>query len=325
MTIIRDSLLIDGLELPLAFAASLGARSALLLIPGSMNSDVDGNYAPMFPGQPAMRPHLYADLAGQLATFGVATLRYAKSGPGTGAVVRDEALAGNKFTRFPQRVRVAAAFLEELRRRAPGLAVILAGHSEGAVVATVLAQTNDVAGLVLLSAPAKPLLQLMMWQKYLEDADAGDLTSERAAEYAAAQRAGEDYAAGRPVAAEALQNRYASMLHFFLQPANEIYLRSLEQVDPRVELGRTHCPVLIVQGGRDRSVRAENVELLRQARPDACVALFPTLQHFYKHAPDGIDALASFALDGESDPAVARAIADWLAAGGLGAATEVEK
>ncbi|HVA64933.1 MAG TPA: hypothetical protein VNF74_14505, partial [Terriglobales bacterium] len=60
----------------------------MLLVPGSLNSDVDGNFAPLFPGQPALAPHAYKDLAEQLAASDLAVLRYAT---------------------FGQRVRVAAA------------------------------------------------------------------------------------------------------------------------------------------------------------------------------------------------------------------------
>jgi len=60
-------LLIDGVEIPAAFTTPPEPRQALLLIPGSLNSDVDGNFAPLFPGQPASTPHMYKDLESNLA------------------------------------------------------------------------------------------------------------------------------------------------------------------------------------------------------------------------------------------------------------------
>lgn len=56
------------------------ARGAALLLPGSLFSDVDGNYPAM-----NLKPHLYADLAAQLGERGFAVLRMAKIGPGTGS------------------------------------------------------------------------------------------------------------------------------------------------------------------------------------------------------------------------------------------------
>jgi alpha-beta hydrolase superfamily lysophospholipase len=315
MQTLRLTLAVDGLEIPAALTAPADAAAALLLIPGSANSDVDGNYAPMFPGQPAMSPHLYADLAEQLYGLGITVLRFAKNGPGTGCVVRDSEMAKARYRAFGQRLRVAEAFFDELGRRAPGLARFAAGHSEGAVAATQLARARerDLAGLVLLSGPSLPLLQLMIWQGYEGDRAAGAATPERERQYQEACGWADDYAAARPLPPETgAGHPYAAMLPFFLQPANVPYLRSLEQVHPAEELARTTLPVLLVQGGRDPSVIPANAKRLRQARPDAALAEFPRLQHFYKEAPEGAPPEQLFGLSTTSDPAVAAAVADWV-------------
>ncbi|MGH9395161.1 MAG: alpha/beta fold hydrolase, partial [Terriglobales bacterium] len=300
------------LELPAALTAPSQPAVALLLIPGSLNSDLDGNFAPMFPGQPAMNPHVYKDLAEQLAERGIAVLRFSKSGPGTGALVRDRELMRLRYREFPQRVRVAEAFLVELRRRLPRLPLVLAGHSEGAVAAMLLAQRcPEASRLILLSGPAKPLLQLMIWQRFEQDRVSGAATT--ASEQACQQALGwaADYAAERPLPMPLPENPYAAMIPFFLNPDHAPYLRSLEQVDPAAELARVRQSVLIVQGGRDWSVIAENAALLERAHPGAALARFPELQHFYKRAPAGLSPAESMALDQASDPAVAAAISAW--------------
>src|SRR5881275_2654663 len=62
--------------------------SAILLIPGSLFSDVNGDY-------PTWNsfPHVYAHLARQLSARGHAVLRFAKLGPGTGSVPTDPELS----------------------------------------------------------------------------------------------------------------------------------------------------------------------------------------------------------------------------------------
>lgn len=298
---------VDGLELPAVFTAPDAASSALLLIPGSLNSDADGNFAPMFPGQPAMHTWVYKNLAEHLAARGIAVLRFSKSGPGTKAVLRNPELFKAKYSNFLQRVTVASAFLDELLRRAPGRPIAIAGHSEGSVVATLLAQRRpEVQRLVLLSGPSKPLLQLMIWQRRV----AGEGTEAQFAEAAAWAR---DYAADRPLPSDMSANPLASMIGFWTQPGNRPYLHSLECVDPCAELARVTQPVLIVQGGRDLSVIDANADLLRQAQPRARIARFAELQHFYKRAPEGLAPVDSMAISEESDPAVAAAIADWVA------------
>lgn len=304
----RFTLPVDGVEIPAVIHCPAACRAAVLLIPGSLNADVDGNFAPMFPGQPPARPHVYLDLGTQLAAQGLTVLRFSKRGPGTGCITHDKDLAERSYREFPQRVRVAAAFLDELARRAPGLPLALAGHSEGSVVATLLArQRPDVARLVLLSGPALPLLRLMIWQRQQQ-------TPAPEAAYQQALAWASDYAAGRPLPADFSDNPYGELLRFFQQPQAVAYLGSLERVDPAAELARVTQPVLIVQGGRDMSVMPANADLLHSAQPRAEVARFPELNHNYKPAPEGLNPQDSFNLDGASDPAVAEAIARWLAA-----------
>ncbi|MGH9416425.1 MAG: alpha/beta hydrolase [Terriglobales bacterium] len=310
----RFALEVDGVEIPTALTLPEPARAngwALLLIPGSLNSDVDGNYAPMFPGQPPARTHVYKDLAGQLAAEGVAVLRFSKRGPGTGCVTRDEALARERYREFPQRVRVAEAFLDELRRRRPEAPLAVAGHSEGAVVATLLAQRrSEAARLILLSGPAKPLLQLMIWQRHEASRRGGEAVS--AEDFEQAMGWATDYAAGRELPAERSGNAYAQLIDFFLRPDARPYLQSVEQVDPAQALARVRLPVLLVQGGRDTSVNEPNADLLLKAQPRAEIVRFAELSHCYKRAPEGLDSQASFLLEGDSDPAVAAAVAHWL-------------
>lgn|SRR6185312_13353166 len=77
---------VDGLRFParLTVPAAGDPASAILLIPGSLFIDVDGDYPSW-----NVHPHMYADLARQLAARGHAVLRYAKPGPGTGTETVD--------------------------------------------------------------------------------------------------------------------------------------------------------------------------------------------------------------------------------------------
>lgn len=311
---IKIAPVIDGLQIPGVLLLPQRPVASLLLIPGSLNSDVDGNYAPMFPGQPSAAPHAYKDVALQLASHRIAVLRYAKSGPGTGSVVINKEEVAQKYRVFPQRVRVAEVFLSELRRRVPGIAYFVAGHSEGAVVATLLAQSHkEIRGIVSLSGPAQPLLRLLATQQFESDRRGGRLTVDLEGQYAAALRMFDDFVASRPLPEDYASNPYARVLSFAVAPDNAPYLRSLESVDPAAEFAKIAQPALIIQGERDASVAPVNAELLHRAKPDAQVRLFPELQHFYKQVPEGLSPQDSFAQTSESDPAVAEAIASWIA------------
>lgn len=295
---------VAGVKIACRFSLPDGdTLGAVLIVPGSLFSDVDGNYPSM-----NMRPHAYADLARQLRARGFAVLRMAKIGPGTGSQTINAMLAASHVD-FHTRVAVAAAGLALLRGRVGARPVIVAGHSEGAVVASLLAGGADakaIDGVVILSGPATPIFDVMRAQ-IAAMAPAGvapDLTVfDRTV---AAIRAG-----GSPPA-EAARDPATAMLA--TMPAmGHAYLRSVDRVDPVAALAKVRQPVLIVQGGRDASVPAEHADLLRAGRGGLPteVALFPTLNHFYKNTPPNLPPMQSMMLETESDPAVADAIADW--------------
>jgi pimeloyl-ACP methyl ester carboxylesterase len=108
---------------------------------------------------------------------------------------------------------------------------------------------------------------------------------------------------------------------FLMHQVNEGSRRYLHEydaaLDPSQAIAKVPCPVLIVQGGQDESVFAENGERLFEARNaidpvHTAKAFFPDLQHFYKKVQPGMPAMEAFALEDESDDRVSRAISEWL-------------
>jgi uncharacterized protein len=97
------------------------------------------------------------EVAGALTDAGVSTLRYDKRGIGA---------SGGDYlgTGMTQRLTDARAALGWLAARAPGLPLLVAGHSEGALHAIELAADQAVAGAVLLSAAAQTGEQVLTWQ-----------------------------------------------------------------------------------------------------------------------------------------------------------------
>jgi fermentation-respiration switch protein FrsA (DUF1100 family) len=299
---------VDGLRFPavLTLPASGEPTSAVLLVPGSLFSNADGDYPTW-----NIRPHVYADLARQLAARGHAVLRYAKSGPGTGTEVLDSEKA-QAHLRFNERVVVAKAALallrESLGEKARAVrSWTVAGHSEGAVVAFLLApQEPAITGVVSLSGPSVGLLDIMRDQT--QAMGGSDLSAFDAV--AAQIRRGE------PLGPEAARNPQTAMLAT-MDPRNLGYIREVDAVDPAKALAAVEQPVLLVQGGRDDSVPEKHAHRLKEARgaKPTEIALFPELQHFYKVAEPGMDPQASFALSTESDARVAEAIDRWIRTG----------
>lgn len=298
------SVTVAGVKIACRFSPADGdAVGAVLIVPGSLFSDVDGNYPTM-----NMRPHAYADLAMHLSARGFAVLRMAKIGPGTGSQTINAMLAASHVD-FLTRVTVASAGLALLRATVGARPVVVAGHSEGAVVASLLAAGADAAsidGVVSLSGPALPIFAVMRAQieAMAPVAMKPDMTLfERTV---AAIRAG---VAPPPEAARDPQTAMLATM-----PAmGHAYLRSADRVDPVAALAKVRQPVLIVQGGRDASVPPDHAKALRAGRDTLPteVALFPTLNHFYKRTPPGLPPMQSMMLETESDTGVADAIASW--------------
>lgn len=293
------TLVADGVRIPGRIAQPAGpARASVLILPGSLFVDADGDF-------PAwnVRPHVYRDLAHQLAALGVASMRQAKIGPGTGSETVDAALA-SAHLHFAERVVVARAGVARLRAANPGAPLYVAGHSEGAVVASLLCtgENEGLAGMISLSGPALRIVDIMRAQNAAMGVNAADFDEVAA-----------DIRAGRPLGDAARRNPMLAGLAQ-MPPQALTYLREVDAVDPLQAIAQVRLRTLLIQGGRDQSVTPEQVDQLAAARAGLPteIARFPELQHFYKRAEPNLDAMASFALSTDNDPAVAEAIARWI-------------
>ncbi len=130
-----------------------GPFPGVLLIPGSGQVDRNENHK-------KLPLNAFREIANHLAEHDIATLRYDKRGVG--------ASDGNYWeTGFLDNVSDASSALKCLKaqERIRPEAVFLLGHSEGALIATKLAADGaDVAGVVLLSGPARSGEDVLKWQ-----------------------------------------------------------------------------------------------------------------------------------------------------------------
>jgi pimeloyl-ACP methyl ester carboxylesterase len=291
--------------------------SAILLVPGSLFSDVNGDY-------PAWNsfPHVYGHLAHQLAAHGHAVFRFAKLGPGTGSVATDVE-AGAAIRTWDGRVVIATAALDAMRRELAdrGMSVlrtIVAGHSEGAVVASRLAVSDrsaDLDGVVLLAGPSIGILGIMREQiGAMTPPDQRNETIQRLDIAIDCIRRGDpipaELATGSPMGASAL----ASM-----PDEGRRYMREVDATDPKGLAARITQPALVVQGGNDGSVPRHHGETLRDiltARDNGAARteyLFvPDVTHMFKVVPAGLSGPELFGYPGETDVRIANGIDRWI-------------
>ena len=307
------TLSVSGIDIPAAITTPAAAPiGAVLLVPGSLYCDVNGDF-PVW----NFFPRVYASLAEQLAERGCVVYRFAKIGPGTGSVERDPERARQVKT-WAGREAIARAALAQFRAELAtlghhALPLALAGHSEGAVVASVLGRGGaDVDGIVLLSGPSVGILGIMIEQGAAMQAP-GTGGEAQALLIEVVRHLRERHAIPDELRSRATGGFGAGAL-VSMPPEAQAYMRDCDATDPCATIAAFEGPVLIVQGGNDSSVPAHHADALRAARGalPTTVARFPALSHFYKRVPEGTPPQQAFGLAGPTDPGVADAVADFV-------------
>jgi alpha-beta hydrolase superfamily lysophospholipase len=168
--------LADAVELPLTVRThdglSLAARlvrprtgpigCAALLVHGSGATDMDQTIGPELTATGQVeRP--FRDLAWRLASEGFAVLRYDKRGVSAGRVDQ-RVLARTRLADLVSDAKRALGVLRSLNLARPDR-VVLIGHSEGTVIASLVAEADgNIAGLACLSPLARSLEHVLRYQ-----------------------------------------------------------------------------------------------------------------------------------------------------------------
>ncbi|MFG3694261.1 alpha/beta hydrolase family protein [Stutzerimonas stutzeri] len=224
-----------------------------LLIPGSGPTDRDGN-------NPMGRNDSLKRLAQALAKHGVASLRYDKRGVGQSrAAAPDE-----RQLSVEGYVADAVAWARLLQADPRFSNVVLIGHSEGALVASLAAPSVAPAALISIAGSGRPIDLLLREQLQ------GRLPPPL---LASAYYLIDELKAGRT------HEQVPEPLKVLFRPSVQPYLISLFEQDPASAFAKTRAPALIIQGTHDIQVEPEDAEALQRARADADLALIPGMNH----------------------------------------------
>ena len=293
-----------------------GPFPAALLIAGSGPHDRDEALA-------SHRPFLV--LADHLTRKGIAVLRYDKRGiaKSTGSVDKATTLD------LAADAQAAIAYLKTRKEIDPAK-IALVGHSEGAMIAPLLAsQSKDVTWVVLLAAPATIGEDTLLHQSELIGR-AGGLTDEQLEASLDFDHAAYDLVRAEKDTAALNQKLNAlvkgSGLDATMPPAVlEPQLRMMESpwfrffldYDPLPNLKALHVPVLALYGQKDLQVPVKpNLALLKQAlqdggNKDADVRELPELNHLFQHAYSGTPTEYA-AIEETFSPEALQIISGWL-------------
>lgn len=290
----------------LTLPANEGPAPAVVLITGSGPQDRDES----LPQVAAIRP--FALIADALTRAGIAVLRYDDRGVGQSTGDFNSATSVD----FAADAAAAIAYLQT-RPEINAAEIGVLGHSEGGMVAAILAASNpDVAFVISLAGPGAPITELMLRQNerilqtsgaspeliesqlnYLRQAfalvQAGDaaeleaLTYETLLEQAALMSEEERAALGD---LEAYARRTAQQT---ATDMNNNWWRFFLFYVPADDWSRVRVPVLAIYGGLDVQVDAEQnaaaFEAAMQAggNPDYEVVIFPNANHLMQAAVTG--------------------------------------
>jgi len=233
---------------------------AVLLWPGSGPVDRDGNL-------PGMTNNSYGLLSHGLAEQGLFVLRVDKRGIGSSG----PALPNESGLRFQDNVDDAVAWLDFLGQQDGVSRLAMIGHSEGALVATMASRRHPLDRLVLLAGAGQAAGWLI--RRQLAEAGVSSYWQRQA------ERILDELEAGRNVA------RVPAELLTLLRPSVQPYLMSWLSLDPAAELALAPLDALVVQGGSDFQVGAEDAQRLVQARPGNSLAMIDGMNHVLKDAP----------------------------------------
>ena len=230
---------------------------AVFIISGSGPTDRDGNSV----GAPGKNNSLKY-LAEDFNKAGITTLRVDKRGIGASA----DAAVKESDLRFSTYVEDVVQWIKFLEKQGY-TEVILVGHSEGALVATLAASSRAAKGLVCIagagrSAPA--ILREQLKPKLPKEL------------YAQADKTITSLTECKTV------KDFPPALNALFRPSIQPYLISWFEIDPVNEISEIKVPVLIVQGSTDIQVSTKDAQLLHAGAKGSTLMVVEGMNHVLK-------------------------------------------
>ncbi|WP_447802448.1 alpha/beta hydrolase [Pseudomonas serbica] len=242
----------------------------VLIISGSGPTDRDGN------NPDGGRNDSLKRLAWVLAKHNIASVRYDKRGVAASlAAAPDE-----RNLSVEGYVADTEAWGRKLKTDPRFSQLILLGHSEGALIASLAAPSVDAAAVISMSGSARPIDQVLREQLGNRLPPPLVLRSNQLLD---------SLKAGKT------DDNVPPQLQVIFRPSVQPYLISLFRQDPAAAFARLKMPALIIQGSNDIQVGINDAKLLKAAKPDAELALIEGMNHVMRIVPNDVKRqLASY-------------------------------
>ncbi|MBY8959168.1 alpha/beta fold hydrolase [Pseudomonas fluorescens] len=242
----------------------------VLILAGSGPTDRDGN------NPDGGRNDSLKRLAWVLAKHNIASVRYDKRG----VAASRPATPDERNLSVEGYVDDAVAWSQKLKNDPRFGPLILLGHSEGALIATLAAPRADAAALISLSGSARPVDQVIREQLARSLPPPLMLRSN---ELLDSLKAGHT------------DDNVPAPLQPIFRPSVQPYLISLFRQDPAKAFAQLKMPALIVQGSNDMQVGVGDAQALKAAKPDAELVVIDGMNHVMRIVPADVKRqLASY-------------------------------
>jgi pimeloyl-ACP methyl ester carboxylesterase len=235
-----------------------GKIPVVIIIPGTGPIDRDGN------SNNGLNTNMYKLLAYALGKSGIASLRYDRRmvGQSTGNQKENE-------LRFEDNVDDVVSLIEMLATDERFSKIVIAGHSEGALVGMLATSDEPVKGFISLEGAGYPGEKILMDQmknqpQYMADGIKNILDSLRRGK---------------------INPNVDPQLYGIARPSVQFYMMSWCRYDPTQVIRKLKMPILLIQGTTDLQVTPDNGQKLKSAKSSAILMPIRGMNYVLKTAP----------------------------------------
>ncbi len=245
-----------------ATLATSGSDTVVIIVAGSGPTDRNGN------SQLNLSPYSYKLLSDGLVGECYDVLRYDKRAIGR-SVIPAESIPNLLLDDYVDDVVCLVDYL----RGAGYKRIFIAGHSEGGLIALIVAARGvEVDGLILLATPGYAMDEILRTQ----------LTAQLMPQYWTLMIRADNILrrlkSGQRVATEDIPKELMSLFNPTVQP----FIINSMQYDPQLLAKQVDCPMLVVSGGHDIQVSKSNGEAIANSAPNAEYVVYDKMTHVLK-------------------------------------------
>lgn len=285
----------------LSYPKDGGRHPLVIIVHGSGPLDREGSVG---------NTKIYRDLAWGLATKGIAVFRYDKRSYVHGSKLYMESYQGKTYTAQDEVVEDALLAIQALsgNSHVDSTRIFIAGHSQGGMMAPMIAQqSGTLKGVIFLAANARPIQDMLIEQMDYLYPDSAVMEAKNYIEKKRIQHQAQ-YAKRKKLNPKTPTDS----LPFGVSATYWNFLNQYDQVKTFIKVT---TPVLVLQGERDYQVTMTDYRLWqaaaqkRKARTD--FTSYPKLNHLFIKG-EGRSVPAEYQQQGNMEATVITDIAHWI-------------